>query len=453
MSFSGDVNPRPSAAVRISQVVFDDAVRVNMEEFDMPLAEALADALREFAGKDLSGVVTDGTDTNTLPIIIALRALKELTPALSQVEGEGEDPAPAGVLAANDARATLALSAVTAALLSCGGGGGGGASSASASASDAVRMRGIARSHGGITIIAAALEQAAAACGVERAATTPFFTAATAACLTAAFTALRAACAGYDDARLEVTPYAVAIVARVVAAAAGVVELTQNTENSPGCGTADASPATPSPSISIPTPPASLARAAILLGTTLATKREDAKAELFKTAALPRTLATLLRRALSAPEGSPGADVARTLARDAAVLLARILSDDDMRAQSSHAYEFACLAAGRTGNSATLPSRAPRVPFVGARASAARAQAAHPLQPPSSAASFVSELPSEAGTGVPRAPSAPSSVGGGGECGGASTLGGGGVDDGGDENETALIPLLLAAAERWAAHM
>jgi hypothetical protein len=445
MSFSGDVNPRVAPRIRISQSVFDDAVRVNMEEFDMPLSEALADALREFeqSGSDLSGVITDGTDTNLLPIIIALRALKDTTP----VDTAAEDPTPDGLLAASDARATDALLAVTSALLA-------------GTSVDTGRTRALARSHGGVTTISAALEAAAGSCGIYATrvgSLPPVFVPAMASRLTASFTALRAVCAGYDDARLEVTTDIVRIVALVVATAATASETTTADSNNNNTTQDDAE-------IIHTIPPPSLTRAALLLGTTLATKREDAKAELFKTAALPQTLAALLRRALSAPDGSPRADTARMLARDAAVLLSRILSDDDMRAQSSHAYEFACLAAGRTGNTGSLPSRAPRVPFVGARASAARAQAMNPLGGSggggggggvvSSAASIVSDggtgIPLQSqGTGVPQPPSV--TEGGG----GASTVGGGAVDDDddNDSNGTALIPLLLAAAERWAAHM
>ena len=47
---------------RISQETFDAAVKENIEEFDMPLAEAIADALQQFRGQgvDLTNIDTSG---------------------------------------------------------------------------------------------------------------------------------------------------------------------------------------------------------------------------------------------------------------------------------------------------------------------------------------------------------------------------------------------------------
>jgi hypothetical protein len=45
--------------IRVSQDAFDDVVRENMEEFDMPEEEAVADAVAQFTmqGVDLSNIV------------------------------------------------------------------------------------------------------------------------------------------------------------------------------------------------------------------------------------------------------------------------------------------------------------------------------------------------------------------------------------------------------------
>jgi hypothetical protein len=424
MSFSGDAHPVPAPRRVLSQAAFDDLVQENVDEFGMSRAEAASDALSQFVsmGVDLTGVVTDGSDVSSIPVISALNKLR----AFFSGAGDGEDPTPP--LAASSAPAVAsALAAVTLALTAGG-------------PSEAARARAIARSNGGVTLLSTALASAHVLCVEESGAHEAPLSPALAAVLAAALVALRAACVGYDDARLEVSIDTIRIVARAVSSSA----MASNRDSS------DVAAA----------PPFAVARAAILLATTFATKREDAKAELFKVAALPRTLATLLRRALSLPEGSPFAEEARNLARDASVLLARVLTDDDMRAQASRAYEFACIAAGRSGEtSATLPSRAPRVPFVGARASAARAQAAMPLDSASSAASYVSEgtgapLASE-GTGVPQPPSEAGNDAS--TLGGGASIGGGGGGDGcaaeSDDNTSALIPLLLAAAERFSTHM
>jgi hypothetical protein len=48
-----------AAPIRVSQEAFDEVVRENMEEFDMPEEEAVADAVAQFKmqGVDLSNIV------------------------------------------------------------------------------------------------------------------------------------------------------------------------------------------------------------------------------------------------------------------------------------------------------------------------------------------------------------------------------------------------------------
>lgn len=68
-------------AIAISQEGFDAAVKENMEDFDMDLAEAVEDAVKTFQiqGADLSGIVTDGTNIGNAdyvhPVVEAMKQL------------------------------------------------------------------------------------------------------------------------------------------------------------------------------------------------------------------------------------------------------------------------------------------------------------------------------------------------------------------------------------------
>lgn len=61
---------------RISQETFDTAVKENMEEFDMPLAEAISDALQQFRGQgvDLTNIDTSGGE-GKVEIMAAISAV------------------------------------------------------------------------------------------------------------------------------------------------------------------------------------------------------------------------------------------------------------------------------------------------------------------------------------------------------------------------------------------
>eukprot|EP00294_Goniomonas_avonlea_P001145 CAMPEP_0114560764 /NCGR_PEP_ID=MMETSP0114-20121206/11634_1 /TAXON_ID=31324 /ORGANISM="Goniomonas sp, Strain m" /LENGTH=532 /DNA_ID=CAMNT_0001746333 /DNA_START=26 /DNA_END=1625 /DNA_ORIENTATION=- len=73
-------------AKRISQDTFDDVVKENMEDFDMPLEEALVDAVAQFEaqGVDLSSIVKSGIAANH-PVVDALVQIKKL------LEGPAEE--------------------------------------------------------------------------------------------------------------------------------------------------------------------------------------------------------------------------------------------------------------------------------------------------------------------------------------------------------------------------
>ena len=71
--------PGGRARRRISQAAFDDAVRENAEEFDLPPDEAVQAAVEEFAlqGVDLTGIVKRaGVNLEEHPAVVATRALE-----------------------------------------------------------------------------------------------------------------------------------------------------------------------------------------------------------------------------------------------------------------------------------------------------------------------------------------------------------------------------------------
>ena len=72
--------PGGRARRRISQAAFDDAVRENIEDFDLPPDEAVQAAVEEFAlqGVDLTGIVkrAGGVNLEEHPAVVATRALE-----------------------------------------------------------------------------------------------------------------------------------------------------------------------------------------------------------------------------------------------------------------------------------------------------------------------------------------------------------------------------------------
>lgn len=77
--------PSMKAKLAISQEGFDAAVKENMEDFDMELAEAVQDAIKTFQiqGADLSGIVTDGSNIGKADYVHpVIEALKELDKSL-----------------------------------------------------------------------------------------------------------------------------------------------------------------------------------------------------------------------------------------------------------------------------------------------------------------------------------------------------------------------------------
>jgi hypothetical protein len=390
MSFAGDAQI-PSAPRRVVlQSEFDAIVEENVTEFGMSRAEAAADALAQFATQhvDLSGVLTDGSDPSAHPVVAALRALRPF----ATIAEEGDDPSsatPDGSVSWAGAALQEALGCAAAALAGEGG----------------ARARAIGRSHGGVTVLSLVLLRAALA-GPPAAAA-----------LRAAMLALRAQCAGYDDARREVQLDVARAVCGVLIAA-----VQEGNEGGPLAGAGAPGGA----------PPVALQRAALALGACLATKREDMKIALFQGAALGPTVTRYLRAALSTPEGSECAEDARTLVREACALLVRVLTDDDLSVQASKAFEFATLAAGKEGDG-TGRGRAPRAPAA---------------LPPSSRTSAAS-------TGVPQQPSEGGGGGGGAGSEARSEAGraDGGGGGGGSGVDSALLSLLLAAAERYHGHV
>lgn len=89
--------------VQISQEAFNAVVKENVEEFDMELAEALEDAIKTFQmqGADLSGIITDGSESgDNHP---SVHAVKELNDALTLLCSErGGDLKPYSNLQADD---------------------------------------------------------------------------------------------------------------------------------------------------------------------------------------------------------------------------------------------------------------------------------------------------------------------------------------------------------------
>ncbi|KAI8467114.1 MAG: hypothetical protein J3K34DRAFT_524021 [Monoraphidium minutum] len=106
----------PPSKPRLQQAEFDEAVKTNMEDFDMGADEAIKSAVEEFElqGYDLIAIVksVDGSNTDGHPAAQAAAELRELRAS--------------GAAASDPPRAAAAAAALQRALRGGGGGGGGG---------------------------------------------------------------------------------------------------------------------------------------------------------------------------------------------------------------------------------------------------------------------------------------------------------------------------------------
>ncbi|KAG6552110.1 hypothetical protein Mapa_006419 [Marchantia paleacea] len=80
----------PTKKLQISQEAFDAVVNENVEEFDMEMEEALADAVTTFQlqGVDLSGIITDGGGGASLESHPIIETINEIRSAVASMCGE-----------------------------------------------------------------------------------------------------------------------------------------------------------------------------------------------------------------------------------------------------------------------------------------------------------------------------------------------------------------------------
>lgn len=369
-----------SAAKRISQATFDDAVRENMDVFGQSMEEAITDAVAQFesAGVDLSNIVKG--DSSLHPVLSSLKTLEtyliNAVPSLSEACGTvgATATSTSTELAPTDVdRLCGTLHALEAAV-----------------SRDPVASRAVAASNGAVKVltllIAAAAGHSVGASASERA-----FAFANAGLLVAALKTLRMLVADAGEChRLVAVGFAPVLVA--------IAE---------SCFTDGRSEASSGSVAGAPTPltfasaeeSASVQAATMHLAASLATRREGFKIALFNAGA-PRILANALDDAVSASAAaeSGGDESCRALLASvhapcvaaASSAVARLLADDDMSVEASKAFSFArTLAIPQPAAGSATP--------LAAAAAAASAAASRPTSAGTvTSTSGVSVSPSEA---------------------------------------------------------